>query len=603
LARLAHGVADRSTAIELACSVVLIALATRYLVHFIRVMADTSLWNDELFSAIGFSGRGPGHTVTTYTSANNHIFFNLLNAITPGRGSVDPLRARMWSLVAIAILQGLLLWEFFRRRWFLAGSLLFYAFAVNFKWLDLTLQARGYGILGLSALVSCLLLWHFLEDRRIGWLIGLGVTTVLGAWTVPNYVFFAGALWLLLWLAVREWRVFLGAGCALAGVVFVYLPVIGALRTNMTGYERQWGRTYTSFDDVSGTITGFLLSPQVLGRHLGNLAVVGGAVVAVVAAHVLRLERSVRVLIEILLGAAALFFGASVMLGTTPARTTAFIVVPVALALAILAAAASRLLPRGFMPIVAVALVFVASVHAIQLRRSFEFVPIENWRMADAYVGHTFPDGTYLASTRDSFGILRGAYLEDGYRVVPEAALHPRWLANGRTVVFDFSIAGPPHLHLGVPGVFSDVRFRQRRGHYLRVLAVPPLQANVDQVIIDRQRQSIGGLTDHRAPTGSFSPSPTRAPTVVEVRPTPGLISRSVTLLFNSPVPAVLDIATVSRERRTEHLTHRSVTTGQGLLSVALGDQVVERVRLVLAPKGHTGLALSEVWMYPRAWP
>src|SRR5690606_24144527 len=123
-----------------------------------------SLWNDELFSVIRTSGEGPVHTVTTYESANNHVFFNLLNALTPGAGSVDPLRARLWSVVAVLAMLVVLVLEFYRRGWYLGGAVLFTLFAANPAWLDLTLQARGYGLLGLAAAVSCVATWRYLES-------------------------------------------------------------------------------------------------------------------------------------------------------------------------------------------------------------------------------------------------------------------------------------------------------------------------------------------------------------------------------------------------------------------------------------------------------
>ena len=58
-------------------------------------MATTSLWNDELYSIAGYIAKGPLFTMTSESYIpNNHIFFNLLNSVTPGHYRFDPVRAR-----------------------------------------------------------------------------------------------------------------------------------------------------------------------------------------------------------------------------------------------------------------------------------------------------------------------------------------------------------------------------------------------------------------------------------------------------------------------------------------------------------------------------
>jgi hypothetical protein len=56
----------------------------------VRGMAITSLWVDELATIRRWSANGPLFTMTNY-NPNNHIF-NLLNSVTPGHNSFNPLR-------------------------------------------------------------------------------------------------------------------------------------------------------------------------------------------------------------------------------------------------------------------------------------------------------------------------------------------------------------------------------------------------------------------------------------------------------------------------------------------------------------------------------
>jgi hypothetical protein len=153
----------RREAVELTLAVVVVLATSVHLLRFVRIAWYVSLWNDEVWSVVRYSGHGPIHVVTHYGSANNHVFFNLVNALTPGAGSADPARARWWSIVAVLAMQVIVLVVFWRRRWYLAGAVLFGLFATSPEWLDLTLQARGYGFLGLAALLSCTTLWRYLE--------------------------------------------------------------------------------------------------------------------------------------------------------------------------------------------------------------------------------------------------------------------------------------------------------------------------------------------------------------------------------------------------------------------------------------------------------
>ena len=186
-----------SAKVESRCSLVPVAVASTYLLHFVRTMADTSLWNDELFSVIRYSSQGPRHVVTNYPAANNHIFFNLVNAARP-RIRVRLIHSALrffWAFIAVGAMQGLVLWEFFRRRLVLRGC-----GAVRRVRRQPRLarpkpsSARrpvpraGRGRVGSgSAAIS-----RAAADRRP---IRLGAATLLGTWSVPSYVIFAGPVW------------------------------------------------------------------------------------------------------------------------------------------------------------------------------------------------------------------------------------------------------------------------------------------------------------------------------------------------------------------------------------------------------------------------
>ena len=208
--------------LELSMTAALVVLSAICLAHFMRAMARAPLWNDELISILDYSSRGARVTVSSYSAPNNHIFLNLLNSLVPAAGSLDPLRERFWSMAAVGATVLLAVYEFFRRKSFLAGGVVVFAFAVNFNWLDEVLQDRGYGILAFCAMASSLWLWRYLETPRRRWLGALVIVTVIGTWTVPSFLFFAGPLWLLLLASERSRRIFVFGASALAAILLVY---------------------------------------------------------------------------------------------------------------------------------------------------------------------------------------------------------------------------------------------------------------------------------------------------------------------------------------------------------------------------------------------
>lgn len=605
--RARHGRVERATALAV------VAISSVHLVRFVRMAARESLWNDELFSVLRFSGAGVGHTLTTYSSANNHVFFNLVNALTPGAGSVGPLHARWWSIVAVLAMQALALHEFFRRRWYLAGAGLFALFATSSYWLDLVLQARGYGFLGLAALVSCVAVWRYLDDPRRRFLAVLALATLLGTWTVPSYLLFGLPLWAALFVVVRRRDVVVGALGSAAAVAAVYAPIAGQVRAEMAGYEQEWGRQYTSLDDVATTLRVYLLRVDPLpGRVLDTVLplVVGLLVVAV--GLVLPAAAEVRRLTLVLMGATGAFFALNLYVGTSALRTTAFAVVPVAFVLMAVAGALLERVPPVALPavtarrrlvrpaVLGVGLVLLVAATAVQGVREPARdlrLPVQDWQSVGAFVERTFPDGTGLACTHDQFDVLRGAYVDGRYPSDLRADPSPG-LATGATVLIDSDIDRPPAYDFGrVASAYAEVRFPQRSGDYLRVLAAPPTTSHVAQVQLDGRTVPLGPLVDRNGATGPSSPS---GAVTVRLVPTPGSGTRSVVLVNGGgPLPRVTTVRVVV-DGRVELVAPAAVAGSGRTVTVALGDRPVQAVDVSFAPPsaGHR-LDLREVWAYP----
>jgi hypothetical protein len=66
--------------------------------------------------------------------------------------------------------------------------------------MDRVLEARGYGLIFLFAMLGCVAFAEWLRTRRKVWLNLMAVLCVLGTYTLPFYVVFAGGLLLLAFL-------------------------------------------------------------------------------------------------------------------------------------------------------------------------------------------------------------------------------------------------------------------------------------------------------------------------------------------------------------------------------------------------------------------
>ena len=561
--------------IELVTSLAIVVGCMPNLLSGLHGAATFSLWIDEIDSIRQYSAPGPWTAITKYYAANNHIFFNLVNSITPGAGSYDPFRARLWAMVAVLATLALALHELWRRRWFLAGAVFVFAVTINNDLLDLCLGARGYGFLLFFATAGSLWAARYLETRRRRWLAALAVAVWLGTWTIPIFVFLGGALWLTLLIADRSAKVLKSAAATLAAIVLVYLPVMGQLWTQESTYGQQFGRNYDRFRDVWLTIQTYLTI------YLPNLFVVTafvllGAVVALARPSLLGRQRRAAAAGWVLLGSAALFFMACLILQTPLVRTTSFVVAPLALGLLVPAAALVR--RTGFeviRPTAAVTAAVLLVPAGVAYRSSHRFLPHEEWRPAAAYVAATFPDGT-PAYNQHSPGSLQ-VYLARRNPLAARFDLDA--LREGRLVVVAERIGPTPSSsEVTMDKLASSLvsqQFNQQRGtvprHAMSVEFAPP----VDRHLI---RAAVGGTPEPALIDGDLSTSyqmrSSPRSTTLELTVAPGTVGRSLVIAGDRVPPYGAMTITTRSPNGTSHLIARNrLTYSAGLLAVQLGGR------------------------------
>ncbi len=587
------------TVLEIIACLLLFGAGLPTLGRYLVWMGSTSLWTDELRTILDYSGRGPLATLTTYHEPNNHIFFNLVSSVTPGRHSVVPLRARAWSFVAVLLTLGISVGFFVRRRAPAFGALLFCLLAAQPELLDLLLQARGYSFLSLFALAAALLTIALFRGVRARTLIGLAFVSVAGAWTVPTFALFVAPLWALNVLVLRRRSVFVAAAATAAGTLAVYAPVAGQLLYQMRRYGAEWGRQYGRLEAVSETVQTYFLSPALLGHISGNRGVAAGFLVTgLLLAFALRRSFKEALPVAVVLGAVASFFLACLALQTPLVRATAFIVVPLGLCTVYLL---FLLLGTGPPVLRRVPILLLGVFFAFQARRSaaeLRFLPFEQWEEMAATLRDSFPEGTKVRIV-DNIDFL-SAYLWPGY--VPVYGIDAARFAHGEELYVDGPVEDPPGGRIDERVVAADaVEFRipQRRAGYEALWFCPPRRSFLSAVRTPDGR-FVTQVTDHRMDTGTGEiAAGENAVPWVEIELERGKRYRSLVVVFapgSEELPSVLAFG-----RRSEPVQVGPLRRSRNVTLVCLRDEAVALVT-VCGPSGSTSLpSIQEAWAYPAA--
>jgi hypothetical protein len=560
-------------AIERAAACLIVAASLFHLAPYARAMATTSLWNDEIVTIEAYSGLGPWHVLTVYGS-NSHVLFNLLNSVAPGRRSMAPLRARFLSFVAVLALLVAGLLAFSRRGKVLEGALFFGLFAAHGDFLDLALQARGYGLLALLAGTAC---WGAVDWMETGSRRGLALvagSVVLGAWTIPSFVVFGAALLALLFLRRPRRDLLLWGSAAVALSAVLYVPVWKVFLEEVRLYPLRWGRYYQSFDQVGETLRVYVLPQSLLGVFAPPWAAFAFLTLLVAAPGLLRENRSRdRDASWLLVGASFLYLTTCLVLTTPPLRTTAFLAVPlVAAALLVLPGAPEAGAPARAALAVACALVFVPA--SLRAARQFRFVPIEDWQTVSRLLDSVFPRsiGVHVMNAPH----LLKPYVGDLRPLVRDPSPDP--VARGERTWLDDQIVGPDRFDgraLGPDALW--LRVPQRRLGYQAIWFAPPNRSHV----VDVRRGRSGG-----------------AGTAFEVSLEPGVRYRSIAGRFGGE-PVRPQGGHLVLESGWERLDPAGCLFAEGGIVVPLGDRTVRSVELRLGRPAGEEAPLPRFWAYP----
>jgi hypothetical protein len=380
---------------EAMLAALVIAVAGIHFGRSVAAMSRASLRVDEIGSVSSYTARGPVLAATKYNLAKNHIFFSVVNSLTPWSGSLNPARARLWSFVSVGLALAGSAAYFWRSGSPLAGAVAFALPAINPEFLIKVLEARGYGFLVLASACALAGFHGFLRTGHVRNLWLLGIPTALGTWTLPFFIVFGGGLMLLLY-AVRPTRAAFTAGAGTAfAIVALYAPVLTQLARVAGDYDEKYGE---SFSSVAGVFRALAYAVPPAFPQVGAAGFLAVILVVLVLPPLLRGSRP-ELVWTIRGGAAAIlgFYLFCLLLPSSPLRITAFLGMPfafVAGALVLQALAFPALAAlRAPLATVLAGLLVLAGGRALA---GFEFRPDQRWMDAAAAIRAMFPGGAEI---------------------------------------------------------------------------------------------------------------------------------------------------------------------------------------------------------------
>lgn len=105
-----------------------------------------SFWNDEVVTVLRYAGRGPNAIFFGNYNPNNHVLFELLAWVTTRLFGETEVVYRLWAVLPALAATAWLTWWICRRVGYLPGATLLLLIALSPLLLDVSREARGYGL-------------------------------------------------------------------------------------------------------------------------------------------------------------------------------------------------------------------------------------------------------------------------------------------------------------------------------------------------------------------------------------------------------------------------------------------------------------------------
>lgn len=396
--------------IGLVCSLTIITIALFRAWPIWSFKATTSLREDEIMSVARYTSRGLLPAISTYNLARNHVFYNIVSSLIPGADSTMPLRARLVSFISVLGSIGLLIAYAARRRWLLPGLACAGLLAGSFPAMDSVLEARGYGLIFLFAMLGSVAFSEWTRTRSRLWLNLIAVSCVLGTYTLPFYILFGGSLLLLSFLCRPSRETLLTGFLSLAAIAMLYLPIATKIYSVFEGYAEQYEKTFiSSFQSMDGV---FLSLQYFFPREVIEIGALSSVMLGLAALLYVAFGRFAAKSDRISFAGVAVsilaFLAFCLYCRIVPLRVACYIAAP--LAFLALLVTGSILTSRSLSPIRPYSDVFFTVLAATIMVRSEVAQPLiarADWRSLGVLIERAFPEDIRIWMAGDSRQLLQ----------------------------------------------------------------------------------------------------------------------------------------------------------------------------------------------------
>jgi hypothetical protein len=272
-----------------------------------------SLWFDEIVAVTAYVRPGL-HAIVA--GGVNHELFTLLQWGTTSLVGESEIALRVWSVVPFVLGVTIVTTWLHRRVDQLSGLLFLFLATVSPLLLDITPQARGYGLAFLAMSVMVVAGLEAQRTGRTAAVVAFCAGGLAGTWTLPNFglAFFA-TFAVLLFDPVLRRRAAIGLVASTFASVAWYMPHLSELRDSS---QLEYGMRIGLFDVITAPIDQILIPSLIwidgvlLVPGLVWLPVVGLAVLFMAASPLFRVRSTAMILISGVLVTVLLFWAARI---------------------------------------------------------------------------------------------------------------------------------------------------------------------------------------------------------------------------------------------------------------------------------------------------
>jgi hypothetical protein len=444
--------------------------------------------SDELMTVTRYVSAGPREILAGAYIPNNHELFSLVGWATTEVLGTSAVGLRLWSAIPF-VLGAIIVTGWLHIRVGRLSALLFLFFAtLSPLLLDITRQARGYGLAFLAMSVVVVAALEAERSGRTAAIVALCAAGVVGSWTLPHFTIAFLATGAVL-VATRELRrrMILGLTTSAVAIVGFYAPHLGDIANSS---QQRYASPIETAWLVTAPVDQILipalrdLDETLVHPGLASLFVAVGLALVIASSPLLR-DRMTALLL--LTGVVATIVMLWVTNTSVAPRFLSFLLVPLFILLAtgtasILARFVSTRRPVVRTPI-AVAMLAVFAIFGLGQLKNVVTLPREATREAASLIKKTVPPAApvfaFVPYPRDLEFYL-------GRSVQPEAGDTSQEEVCGESVevalVTQPWILEPPKLPCTDRAGVRHYRFKQyARGGRIDVWLIPPKRRDASQ--------------------------------------------------------------------------------------------------------------------------